>query len=96
MGWLVFLKDKVGPNGERIRGQLNPEGYAPYALVVGGLMVFSILVACLATQRFIPFLHQPAADHVRGGRIFKAVHRLLRIGRGDQRAHLVAHRVHPV
>lgn len=64
MGWIVFLKDTVGPNGEKIRGQLNPDGYGPYALVVGGLMVFSILVACLATQRFIPFLHKPAARSV--------------------------------
>lgn len=65
MGWLVFLKDTVGPNGERIRGQLNPEGYGPYALVVGGLMIFSILVACVATQRFIPFLHKPVERRIR-------------------------------
>ena len=61
MGFAVFLKDSVGPGGEKIRGQLNPAGYGPYASVVGVLMVASILVACVATQRFIPFLHQPAA-----------------------------------
>ncbi len=64
MGFAVFLKDSVGPDGAKIRGQLNPAGYGPYATVVGVLMIASILVACLATQRFIPFLHQPAARRI--------------------------------
>ncbi len=64
MGWVVFLKDTVGPDGAKIRGQLNPEGYIPYAAVVGLMMVVSILVACLATQKFIPFLHQPVARQI--------------------------------
>lgn len=64
MGFAVFLKDRVGPDGEKIRGQLDAAGYRPYALVVGVLMVSSILVACLATQRFIPFLHRPAARRI--------------------------------
>jgi GPH family glycoside/pentoside/hexuronide:cation symporter len=64
MGFAVFLKDTVGPSGEKIRGQLNPAGYSPYALVVGVLMVLSILVACIATQRFIPFLHRPVVRRI--------------------------------
>jgi Na+/melibiose symporter-like transporter len=59
MGLQLFLKDTVDAEGHRIPGQLYQPGYSPYALAVGVIMIVSILVACLATHKFIPFLHKP-------------------------------------
>ena len=51
----VFLQ----PTAEFPVGQLNPAGYHKYAFVAGVLILLSILVSAIGTQRFIPFLRQP-------------------------------------
>jgi Na+/melibiose symporter-like transporter len=52
----VFLR---GTKTQRF-GQLNLAGYEPLALTVGAICVAAVLVSGLATQRFVPFMHQPA------------------------------------
>ncbi len=38
---------------------MNMAGYAPYALTVAAISVVVTLISALATQRFVPYLHQP-------------------------------------
>ena len=55
MGFLVFLKDSP----EHPTGQLNQAGYFPYAVVVAGMMVTSILISTAGTHSRIKALHKP-------------------------------------
>ncbi|HVM98790.1 MAG TPA: MFS transporter [Caulobacteraceae bacterium] len=51
----VFLK------GTRAQpfGQMNLAGYAPYAVTVGMISIAVTVLSALATQRFVPYMHQP-------------------------------------
>lgn len=42
-------------------GVLNREGYETMGVVASGIMAFAILVTCLGTHKYIPFLRQPPA-----------------------------------
>ena len=54
LGYGVFLRGtKTQPFG-----QLNMAGYAPYAITVAVISVVVVIVSALATQRFVPFMHQ--------------------------------------
>jgi Na+/melibiose symporter-like transporter len=52
----VFLRGTKKTHGF---GQLNLAGYEPLALTIGAICLVSILISALATQRFVPFMHQP-------------------------------------
>ncbi|HZZ88080.1 MAG TPA: MFS transporter [Caulobacteraceae bacterium] len=55
LGFGIFLRStKAEPFG-----QLNKAGYAPYAISVAVISAVTILVSAWATQRFVPYLHQP-------------------------------------
>jgi Na+/melibiose symporter-like transporter len=41
-------------------GQMNQAGYAPFAVTVAIISVVVVVVSALSTQRFVPFMHQPA------------------------------------
>ena len=53
--YMVFLV----PTDEIEYGVLNKDGYNAYGLVASGIMVVAILVSCLGTHKYIPFLRQP-------------------------------------
>lgn len=59
LGLRLFLTPIKGPNGRMLPGQMNEEGYAPFAIAVGVIMIASILIASIATHKFIPHLHIP-------------------------------------
>lgn len=60
LAFAVFLKGtKAQP-----MGQLNVDGYLPYALTVAVVMVVSILISTAGTHHRIPDLHQPAPRKV--------------------------------
>src|SRR5579864_689474 len=40
-------------------GQMNLAGYAPYAITVAVISVVVTYASALATQRFVPYMHQP-------------------------------------
>src|SRR5581483_9567651 len=52
----VFLRET---KTERF-GQMNQAGYAPLAITVAAIALVSILISALSTQRFTPYMHQPA------------------------------------
>ena len=55
LAYAVFLRGtKAQP-----MGQLNVDGYLPYALTVAAIMVVSIIASTAGTHRHIPKLHQP-------------------------------------
>ena len=41
-------------------GQMNQAGYAPLAITIAAIALVSILISALSTQRFTPYMHQPA------------------------------------
>jgi Na+/melibiose symporter-like transporter len=41
-------------------GQMNQAGYAPLAISIGVIACVTILISALSTQRFTPYMHQPA------------------------------------
>lgn len=57
--WFFLTPIRSETTGRMLPGQMNQEGYLPFAITAGAVMIFSILVASLATHKFIPFLHQP-------------------------------------
>jgi Na+/melibiose symporter-like transporter len=57
LAFAVFLKGTP----DQPMGQLNIEGYWPYALTVAAIMVVSILGSTAGTHDRIPTLHQPPA-----------------------------------
>lgn len=69
LGYAVFLRGtKAQP-----MGQLNIEGYAPYALTVAAIMVASILISTAGTHYTIPRLHRPSASKVSLGALVAEV-----------------------
>jgi GPH family glycoside/pentoside/hexuronide:cation symporter len=56
LAFYVFLR---GTKTQRF-GQFNLAGYEPLALTIAAICLVAILVSALATQRFAPFMHQPA------------------------------------
>ncbi len=52
----VFLRETP----QQKFGQLNQAGYAPLAITVAVIALASILISALSTQRFTPYMHQPA------------------------------------
>ncbi|HEY1750175.1 MAG TPA: MFS transporter [Caulobacteraceae bacterium] len=55
----VFLKSAHGQRA----GQLIMAGYKPYAITVAIISVVVIVASALSTQRFVPYMHKPAARH---------------------------------
>lgn len=53
---LLTYRVLLQPDAEYPNGQLNPNGYHKYALVACGVMMVSILVACIGTHKYIPKL----------------------------------------
>jgi len=41
-------------------GQMNQAGYAPLAITVAIIAFVTVVISALSTQRFAPFMHQPA------------------------------------
>jgi Na+/melibiose symporter-like transporter len=52
----VFLRETPGQKF----GQMNQAGYAPLAITVGAIACVTLLISAVSTQRFTPFMHQPA------------------------------------
>lgn len=52
--WFFFPSTSEYP-----RGQLNPAGYADFAILGAGMMLASILISAWGTQDRIPYLHVP-------------------------------------
>lgn len=61
MTFLVFLQ----PSETHPVGQLNPDGYADFALFGAILIAFSILISTWGTHHFIPYFHKPEKRTVR-------------------------------
>lgn len=55
LAYTVFLQ----PDAEFAIGQLNPRGYEAYGIAASCIMVFAILISCLGTHRYIPYLRKP-------------------------------------
>jgi GPH family glycoside/pentoside/hexuronide:cation symporter len=69
LGFGLFLRGtKAQPFG-----QLNMAGYAPYALTVAIISVVSVLIAARATQRFVPYMHQPVRRRPGLGAIMREI-----------------------
>ncbi len=41
-------------------GQMNQAGYAPLAITVAAIAFVTLIISAVSTQRFTPFMHQPA------------------------------------
>jgi glycoside/pentoside/hexuronide:cation symporter, GPH family len=52
----VFLRGTAANHGF---GQMNLDGYAPYAITAAVISVVVTILSALSTQRFVPFMHQP-------------------------------------
>ena len=59
------------PDATHPVGQLNPHGYPLYATVAAVIMVASILVSTLGTQRFVPLFRAPPASRPTLGQTLK-------------------------
>ena len=65
----VFLRStKAQPYG-----QLNYAGYAPLAITVAVIALVTVIVSALATQRFVPFMHQAPVKRPGFGEMFREV-----------------------
>jgi Na+/melibiose symporter-like transporter len=65
----VFLKGtKAQPFG-----QLNAAGYMPLAITVAVIALACVVVSALATQRFVPFMHQPPVKRPSFGEMLSEV-----------------------
>ncbi len=73
LAFAVFLRGTK----EQPMGQLNIDGYLPYALTVAVVMVASILISTAGTHHRIPGLHQPKPRKVSLGHIFGEVRETL-------------------
>lgn len=69
LGFFLFLR----PTAEQPVGQLNIEGYGPYALTIAAIMVFSIFVSTAGTHHRIKYLHQPPKRQVKAGEMFRQI-----------------------
>jgi GPH family glycoside/pentoside/hexuronide:cation symporter len=54
----VFLRSWTDAAGQKHMGQFNGEGYGPYAIAVGVIMLSAMLTASFGTRKFIPFLRE--------------------------------------
>jgi Na+/melibiose symporter-like transporter len=55
LAYAVFLRGTK----EQPFGQFNMAGYAPFAITTAIIGVIVVLIAGAATQRYVPFMHQP-------------------------------------
>lgn len=56
---IVMFRLFLQPDAHHPVGQLNPEGYAKFGWVAGGVILVSILISAIGTHRHIPDLHAP-------------------------------------
>src|ERR1019366_1559296 len=54
-------------------GQFNQAGYAPFAITTGIIGVIVVLIAGAATQRYIPYMHQPSKQKASAGELAKVM-----------------------
>ena len=63
VAFTVFTWSYLFPNTEAYpAGQLNPDSYPVFGMVVGGLVIVWALVSSLGTRREIPYLLQPVRE----------------------------------
>lgn len=65
----VFLR---ATKGEAF-GQFNRAGYAPFAITTGVIGVIVVLIAAAATQRYVPFMHQPVKQRASPGQLARVM-----------------------
>jgi GPH family glycoside/pentoside/hexuronide:cation symporter len=73
LAFAVFLK---GTDAEPM-GQLNVDGYLPYAITVAVVMLVSIVASTAGTHYCIPKLHQPAPRKIKLGELLGEVRETL-------------------
>lgn len=69
LAYAVFLR---GTKAEPF-GQFHQAGYAPFAITVAIIGVVVALIAGLATQRFVPYMHRPPSQKAAPGELARIV-----------------------
>jgi GPH family glycoside/pentoside/hexuronide:cation symporter len=72
----VFLTYGVFLSGAKSQGgygQLNYAGYAPLAITVAVIAFVTLIVSAMATQRFVPFMHQAPVKRPGFGEMLREV-----------------------
>ena len=72
LGVILFYVFLHGTKANRF-GQLNYAGYAPFAITAACVALVVVIIAALATHRFIPFLHRPSRQKAAPGQLARVM-----------------------